>query len=94
MYTIPSQLYLEVFESLMARIATKNFFSGRVDLTYGDTLCSLICTVVVHRGEAEEGGSLRPVDRIIPVWWEFHTTVGNEEILNDFSFREMLATAL
>lgn len=94
MYTISSKLYLEVFESLMAQIATKEFFSGRVDLTFGDTLCSLVCTVVVHRGMAEEGASLRPVQRIVPVWWEFHTTQGGEEVINDFSFREMVAFAL
>jgi hypothetical protein len=94
MYTISSKLYLEVFESLMVQIGQREFFSGRVDLTYGDTFCSLICTVVVHRGKAQEGSSLQPVDRIVPVWWEFHTTEGGEEILNDFSFREMLAIAL
>lgn len=94
MYTISSKLYLEVFESLMAQIATKEFFSGRVDLTFGDTLSSLVCTVVVHRGTAEEGASLRPVQRIVPVWWEFHTTQGGEEVINDFSFREMVAFAL
>lgn len=94
MYAISSQLYLEVFESLMAQIATKEFFSGRVDLTYGDILCSLVCTVVVHRGKAEEGSSLKPVDRIVPVWWEFHTIEGGEEFMNDFSFREMLVIAL
>ena len=94
MYEISPKLYLEVFESLMAQIATKGFFSGRVDLTYGDTFCSLVCTVVVHRGKAEVDSSPRAVDRIVPVWWEFHTTEGGEEIMNDFSFREMLAIAL
>ena len=94
MYTISSKLYLEVFESLMAQIATKEFFSGRVDLTFGDTLCSLVCTVVVHRGTAEEGASMRPVQRIVPVWWEYHTSQGGEEVINDFSFREMVAFAL
>ncbi|MBQ8775272.1 MAG: hypothetical protein IJZ50_05435 [Alistipes sp.] len=79
---------------MMAQIATKGFFSGRVDLTVGDTFCSLICTLVVHRGKPSEESSLRPIERLVPVWWEFRTIEGGEEILNDFSFREMLAIAL
>ena len=94
MYTISSKLYLEVFESLMAKIATKEYFSGRVDLTDGDTFCSLLCSVVVHRGKGDNRGSLNGIDTIVPVWWEFHTTDGGQELLNDFSFGEMLRIAL
>lgn len=94
MYTISSKLYLEVFESLMAKIATKEYFSGRVDLTDGDTFCSLLCTVVVHRGKADVLESPNAIDTIVPVWWEFHTTDGGQELLNEFSFGEMLRIAL
>lgn len=94
MYEISPKLYLEVFESLIAKIGQREFFSGRVDLTVGDTFCSLICTLVVHRGKPSEESSLRPIERLVPVWWEFRTIEGGEEILNDFSFREMLETVL
>jgi hypothetical protein len=26
---------------------------------------------------------------MVPVWWEFHTFVNGEEVLNNFSFNEM-----
>lgn len=94
MYTISSELYLEVADSLMAQIGTKEFFSGRVDVVDGDTLCSLVCTLLVHHGKAEEGRSYPPITRLIPVWWEFRTIRGTEEILNDFSFTEMLTLAM
>jgi hypothetical protein len=34
------------------------------------------------------------IEKIIPVWWELHTTIGGQELLNDFSFRELLDIAL
>jgi hypothetical protein len=29
------------------------------------------------------------IDNIIPVWWEFHSTTDEGEVLNDFDFAEL-----
>jgi hypothetical protein len=34
------------------------------------------------------------VTALIPVWWEFHTFASGEELLNDFSFGEFVATII
>lgn len=95
MYTISHQLYIEIADKLWGAIGRKEYFSGSVDLTFGDTECRLVCTLFIEHGRDIEGeGRLAPIKRITPVWWEFHTTQGNEEILNDFSFKELLLVAL
>ena len=33
----------------------------------------------------------RIVEDMLPVWWEFHTYLGGEEVLNDFSFGDLRA---
>ena len=95
MYTISHQLYLEVAERLWGAIGSKGYYSGSVIFTHDDVECRLTCTLFVERHSyAESEGRLGEISRIIPVWWEFHTTVGSEELLNDFSLKELLSIAL
>ena len=95
MYTISHQLYLEVLERLLGAIGSKSYFSGSVTFTHGEVDCRLICTLFIERTPNTEcEGHKATISKIIPVWWEFHTTVGSEELLNDFSFRELLDIAL
>lgn len=93
MYKISTQLYLEIADKLMAAIGSKEFFSGSVRLTIGDTECTLICTLIVeHESIPTEGHCFCAISSLIPVWWEFHTIVDGEELLNDFSFKEFVET--
>ena len=95
MYTVSHQLYLEVAERLMSAIGRKEYFAGSVTCVDGDTECRLTCTlIVVRNNHSADEGRLPEISKLIPVWWEFHTTVGSEELLNDFSFRELIDIAL
>lgn len=95
MYAISHQLYIEVAERLMGAIGGREFFSGSVGLVSGDVECKLICTLFIKRSShATSEGRLAEITDIIPVWWEFHTTIGSEEIANDFSFKELIDLAL
>ena len=95
MYTISHQLYHEVSERLLGAIGSKSYFSGAVTFTHGDVDCRLICTLFIERTRNQEcEGHRATISKIIPVWWEFHTTTGSEELLNDFSFKELLCIAL
>ncbi|MBR2429413.1 MAG: hypothetical protein IKB15_05480 [Alistipes sp.] len=83
-------IYREVGNRLMAAIGGKEYFSGSIDLTHGDVECRLTCTLFIRRDQQPtEGRCFRPVTALIPVWWEFSTSVGGEERMNDFSFREL-----
>lgn len=93
MYNISPQLYLRIADKLIAAIGSKEFFSGHIKHTEGDTECTLICTLVIkHDDKPTEGRCFNAVSALIPIWWEFHTTVEGEELINDFSFREFTAT--
>ena len=95
MYTISDQLYVEVAERLWGAIGTRDYFSGSVTFTSEDVECKLLCTLFISRGrDSESEGRLGEICKITPVWWEFHTTIGSEELLNDFSFKTMLSIAL
>ncbi len=95
MYTISYQLYHEVSERLLSAIGNRTYFSGSVTFTHGEVDCRLICTLFIERNRGTECDGYRAtISKIIPVWWEFHTSIGSEELLNDFSFKELLTIAL
>ena len=95
MYTISHQLYIEVAERLWSAIGREEYFSGSVTLFQDDVECKLQCTLFISReSDREREGRLGEITKIVPVWWEFHTSIGRDELLNDFSFKEMLAIAL
>jgi hypothetical protein len=50
--------------------------------------CRLTCTLVIERERRDPS----QIVALLPVWWEFKTIVGTEELLNDFSWCEMLQT--
>lgn len=79
----------------MSAIGSKTYFSGSVTFTHGEVDCRLICTLFIERTRGTEcDGHRATISKIIPVWWEFHTSIGSEELLNDFSFKELLTIAL
>ena len=95
MYEISTSLYREVGERLIETIGTREFFSGSIHLTHGDVDCQLTCTLIIERGEhASEGQCFRPITALIPIWWEFHTYIDDDEKMNDFSFSELTALSL
>jgi hypothetical protein len=86
MYETTPSVYLKIAELLLAKIGTRDFFSGNVTLHDGDVECRLICTLVVSR----ERHIPYCVVELLPVWWEFRTSTENGELSNDFSFSEMM----
>ena len=95
MYHILPELYDAAVEALLECIGCEEYFSGSVDFDYGDVECRLTVSVIVYRRLVVlPEGEREPVCDLVPVWWEFHTVVDGEELLNDFSFtgiRERLA---
>ncbi len=85
MYTVSSEIYDHVAAALVDAIADRSFFSGSVSTCCDEVYMRLTATLVVYRstGAGEDRGGIADV---VPVWWEFHTLCGSEEILNDFSF--------
>lgn len=95
MYEFSDDVYLEIAERLLEAIGNDDFFSGVVTYDHGDLCCRLRVTVVVRRDKAP---CVLPISqramRVIPVWWEMQTTIGGSDVMNDFSFSEMLNLVL
>lgn len=90
MYAISSNLYLELATRLVENAGQSGYYSDTFEFEYGDLFCSMTLSVVVyHQSQPDEGYSLCAVTDMIPVWWEFHTFVDGDEVLNDFSFNEL-----
>ena len=88
MYELTPTIYLKFAELLLAEIGTRDFYSGSLTLCDGDVECRRITTLVVERDRYAPGH----IVAILPVWWDFKTTLDTEVITNDFSFSEMLET--
>ena len=91
MYTISSKVYLEVAERLSALIGSLNYYSGWFEFESDELSCRMVLSIFIHRHKETlpEGRVVDVIDNIIPVWWEFHTYVDGEEVLNNFSFNEL-----
>lgn len=87
MYEITSRLYEETAQRLCDAIGGGNYFSGSIEFLFDDIECRLTATAIVYRSRIEmpEGSGMK-IDDIVPVWWEFHTSGDDGEMLNDFSF--------
>ena len=94
MYSISTELYLETVEQLAEAIGISNYFSGSLTFRFGEVECRLTASVIVYRRHLiMPEGEQEIISDLIPVWWEFHTTIDEIEQLNDFSFsslRELL----
>lgn len=91
MYETTTKIYLEIADRLLERVGVGDFFAGSVELTDGDVVWRLTCTVVARRARyVEEGSLVRPIETLLPVWWEMTTTCDGVVVENDFSFFKML----
>lgn len=91
MYTISSKVYLEVAERLSALIGNLHYYSGAFEFESDGVLYRMIMSAVIyrHKETLPEGRVVDLIDNIIPVWWEFHSTTDEGEVLNDFDFAEL-----
>lgn len=84
--------YDRVAEILRDAIGEREFFSGSVEYECDRFSSSLTATLLVYRtpGGYAAGNAARQIDDVVPVWWEFSTTVcDGTATLNDFGFGEL-----
>ncbi len=87
MYSLSTELYLETVEQLTEAIGNSNYFSGSLTFPFGEVECRLTASVIVYRRQLSlPEGKQEIITDLIPVWWEFHTTIDQTEQINDFSF--------
>ena len=92
MYETTTEIYFKIAEDLLARIGSGDFFAGTVTAYDEDEGVEwrLTCTVVVHHAErVNRRWGIRPIERVLPVWWEMRSYCDGVEVDNDFSFGEL-----
>lgn len=90
MYSVSSELYLEVAARLEEAIGAGSYFSGSLVFSFGAVECRLTASVIVYRRrECFPDGDREVIADLVPVWWEFHTCAEGGEMPNDFSFAEL-----
>lgn len=90
MYAISSKLYHQLATRLVELVADRGYYSGKFDFEFEGVSCEMILSAVVyHQDRCDEWATHPAVEDMVPVWWEFHTYIDGDEVLNDMSFKEV-----
>lgn len=90
MYTISSKLYHHLASRLVELVGQRGYYSGSFEFEFDGVWCEMtLSAVVYHQLRPDEGRKNCAVTDMIPVWWEFHTFIDGDEVLNDMSFNEL-----
>lgn len=85
MINITENQYRKIIGELGAKLGEGSYYSGIIDGMFDDNIkYSFQVSIVIYR---DDFGNIA---ELIPVWWEFHTFMGEDEILNNFLFSEMV----
>ena len=87
MFEISSQIYEKTAQKLCDLVGGNGYFSGTLEFSHEDIECRMLASLIIYRKRVEmPEGLFDVIDDIVPVWWEFHTIIDGEEIINDFDF--------
>ena len=90
MYEISSQIYEKTAEKLCNLVGGNGYFSGTLEFSHEDIECRMVASLIIYRKRVEmPEGLFDVIDDIVPVWWEFHTVIDGEELINDFDFARL-----
>ncbi len=72
---------------LLERVGDDDFFSGSISYETGSVEYQFISTLILYReSQMEYSPWENNIVNIVPVWWEFNTSIDGEKRLNDFDF--------
>ena len=90
MYEISSQIYEKTAQKLCNLVGGNGYFSGTLEFAHEDIECRMVASLIIYRKKVEmPEGLFDVIDDIVPVWWEFHTVIDGEELINDFDFARL-----
>ena len=82
---ITPEIYAEVYGRLLKAIDYRTFYHGKVEYDTDDFYSTLDVTVIIDRDPYTN-----QIIDITPVWWEYHLSIRDEEVLTDFQWGEMI----
>ncbi len=87
MLIISPILYEELARMLLEALNGKTFYSDKLLIETPEIDYIFEATLLIHYCEEHyPEGSEDQIAKIIPVWWEFHTSDDDGELVNDFDF--------
>ena len=84
----------EMYAQLAARFFEKleksgNFFNGKVEYDTPEFYSTLTCSALLYRSQNNEIQPIEfPVEKIVPVWWDFSVCAAGTLQEHDFSWSE------
>ncbi len=90
MYEIDDELYARSAEQLLDTLGRESYHTDTLTFCYDGVQCTFKFTVVIYRERVEcPDESFMVITDLVPVWWEFLTTINGEEMLNEFDFERI-----
>lgn len=87
---LEARIYEALAQELIEQIGARDYITTTVEVEDGDRFFRLTLTAVLYRRtECRPEGTARPITDVVPIWWELHSFVGDEEVLNDATFERI-----
>lgn len=88
---IGADVYQRVAQQLKESIGDSCYHNGSLEFDFEGVYSTFTASLIVYRHDAAyPEGKVSEINDIVPVWWEYSTTLKDRgEVLNDFSFAEL-----
>lgn len=87
MYEITCSIYEKAAQKLCDELGRNGYYSGKIDFTHEEAECQMKASLIIYHKRLElPEGDIDIIEDLVPVWWEFHTYIDGDEVLNDFDF--------
>lgn len=84
---LEARIYEALAQELIEQIGARDYITTTVEVEDGDRFFRLHLTAVLYRiTEWRPDGVACPISSVAPLWWELHSFVDEEEVLNDATF--------
>ena len=84
---IEDRIYEALAQEFREKIGARDYIKTTVEVKEGDRFFRLTLTAILYRRtECRPEGTVDVVSDVVPMWWELHSFIDEEEVLNDASF--------
>ncbi len=91
MIAISTSVYAALAARLTDEIGGANYYNGSIEADFGEVNATFRATLIVYHHTPMHPADQSPVRDIVPVWWQFDTSLPEGAALNDFDWYELKA---
>lgn len=87
---IEPHIYAAIAQEMLDKIGDRNCISTSIEVEDGDLYFRFtLSALIYHQTVRAPEGTFEVISNVVPVWWELHSFLGEEEVLNDATFDEL-----